>query len=219
MNRQNHYSYQTLLHYGIFAIAMGYLEAAVVIYLRLLYYPNGFHFPLQTIPTNTALIELGREFSTLVMLWFSAMFFKGRFRERFIIFLYIFGVWDLFYYFWLKVLINWPTHWFEWDILFLIPAPWIAPWLAPALISLGFIFITLLLWKSPNKFDSAAFNKQTWLIEIACALLILITFFWETAQVMAGEIPTYYPWWLFFIAYLIAMGTFLKNSGKRLEKN
>ena len=28
-----------------FAVSMAYLEAAVVIYLRELYYPDGFHFP------------------------------------------------------------------------------------------------------------------------------------------------------------------------------
>ena len=30
----------------IFAIAMAFLEAVVVIYLRKIYYPNGFDFPL-----------------------------------------------------------------------------------------------------------------------------------------------------------------------------
>ncbi|MHB2155232.1 hypothetical protein ACX8XN_12690 [Calditrichota bacterium GD2] len=204
------FNFKTLLNYTVFAIAMGYLEAAVVVYLRLLYYPEGFQFPLKIIPTDVAIVELGRELSTIVMLWFAARTFNGRFRERFIIFIFMFGVWDLFYYFWLKVLLNWPASWLEWDILFLIPAPWIGPWLAPALVSIGFIVVTILLWLRPEKFDGPAFSKKVWLIEIICALLILISFFWETANVVRGGLPEYYPWWLFFAAYALGFGTFLR---------
>ena len=32
---------------AIFAIAMGFLEAVIVIYLRKIYYPLGFNFPLK----------------------------------------------------------------------------------------------------------------------------------------------------------------------------
>ena len=34
----------------IFSIAMAYLESAIVVYLRLLYYPEGFFFPIKIIP-------------------------------------------------------------------------------------------------------------------------------------------------------------------------
>ena len=209
MAEQKAFKWNTLLSYGIFAIAMGFFEAAVVVYLRLLYYPDGFHFPLVIIPTNIAVVELGRELSTIVMLWFAATFFADRFRERFIVFIYIFGVWDLFYYIWLKLLLNWPTHWLEWDILFLIPAPWVGPWLAPALVSLGFILVTILLWENPEKFDGPVFSKNVWLVEIICALLILLSFFWETGEVIHGAIPQYYPWRLFLFAYILGLGTFL----------
>ena len=209
------FKWRTIVNYAIFAMAMGYLEAAIVVYLRLLYYPEGFGFPLKIIPMDVAYIEIGREFATIIMLWFAATLFNGRLRERFILFLFIFGVWDLFYYIWLKVLLNWPTHWLEWDILFLIPAPWVGPWLAPALVSAGFIFVTFLLWYKPQKFDGPAFSKNVWLTEIICALLILLSFFWETGDTIQGKIPDYYPWWLFFTAYLIGLGTFLKAYLKR----
>src|SRR5205814_8206179 len=54
-------------------------------------------------------------------------------------FLYVFGIWDIAYYAWLKLLLGWPTQWLEWDVLFLIPWPWLGPWLAPALVSLLFV--------------------------------------------------------------------------------
>ncbi len=210
MERNHRFKFHILFNYAIFAIAMGYLEAAIVVYLRLLYYPEGFQFPLKIIPMDVTIVELGRELATIVMLWFAARLFNGRFRERFIVFLYIFGIWDLFYYFWLKVLINWPTSWLEWDILFLIPAPWVGPWLAPALVSVGFILVTILLWRRPEKFDGPVFSRQLWLIEIICALIILLTFFWQTARAIHGGIPDYYPWWLFFLAYFVGLGTFLR---------
>lgn len=53
---------------ALFAIAMAYLEAAVVVYLRMIFYPEGFQFPLKLMPITTMLIEYGREFSTIVML-------------------------------------------------------------------------------------------------------------------------------------------------------
>jgi hypothetical protein len=62
---------------------------------------------------------------------------RGRSR-RFAAFAFVFGLWDLGYYAWLKVFLDWPRHWLEWDVLFLIPWPWFGPWLAPALIALLF---------------------------------------------------------------------------------
>ncbi len=205
----------TLRNLFIFALAMAYLEAAVVVYLRLLYYPHGFHFPLKIIPTKVAMVEIGREFATLIMLWFAASLIRARFRVRFTAFLFLFGVWDLFYYFWLKVLLNWPASWTEWDILFLIPVPWIGPWTAPALVSVGFILVGILMWRKPQAFDGPAFGKRVWLVEIAVALVILITFFWQTTPVVHGAIPDYYPWWLFALAYLAGLGTFLSAYLKR----
>lgn len=201
---------KAFLNLAIFGIAMAYLEAAVVVYLRLLYYPGGFHFPLKPIPTSVALVELGRELSTLVMLWFVARMLHRRFREHFIAFLFTFGIWDLFYYFWLKIFLNWPATWTEWDILFLIPVPWVGPWSAPALVSVGFILVGILMMRAPQKFDGPAFSKNVWLFEIAVALTILITFFWQTAPVLQGELPAYYPWWLFFLAYFSGLAVFLK---------
>ncbi|HKK21835.1 MAG TPA: hypothetical protein VJ983_10215, partial [candidate division Zixibacteria bacterium] len=57
----------TLITVILFAVAFGYLEAAVVTYLRDLYYPEGFQFPVKALPTSRIAIELVREFATLVM--------------------------------------------------------------------------------------------------------------------------------------------------------
>src|SRR4029077_16671933 len=92
----------------IYAIAMAYVESAVVVYLRALYYPQGFAFPLAPLPPDIVAIEIGREAATLVILLGGAML-AGRERwERSLAFCVSFGVWDLFYYVWLWLLLGWP---------------------------------------------------------------------------------------------------------------
>ena len=88
----------------LFGIAMGLLEGAVVVYLRELYYPEGFGFPLKLMSNQVALTELFREAATLIMLM-SIGALAGRTRiERFAFFIYSFAVWDIFYYVFLKLL-------------------------------------------------------------------------------------------------------------------
>ena len=200
-----------LLTYLIFGIAMAYLEAAIVVYLRLLYYPDGFQFPLIEIPLHVAAVEIGREAATLVMLWFVARMAAKNFKERFALFIYSFGVWDIFYYVWLKILLNWPEQLLEWDILFLIPLPWVGPWLAPALVSAGFIFAAVLILSYPQRFKKAILTKGEWIGEIICAGMILFTFFYQTAKVLDGGIPDYYPWWVFLLAMALGLGVFINR--------
>jgi hypothetical protein len=52
-----------------------------------------------------------------------------------------FGVWDIFYYVFLKVLTGWPHSLMDWDILFLLPLPWWGPVIAPVSIA-----VLMILW-------------------------------------------------------------------------
>ncbi|MBN1764258.1 MAG: hypothetical protein JW860_03290 [Sedimentisphaerales bacterium] len=125
----------------ILAVALAYIESAVVVYLREIFYPGGFTFPLANDPANAQWVrlmgvELGREAATLVVLLTSAWLIGKNFRLRLAYFLTLFAVWDIFYYIWLKVLIDWPAGLMDWDILFLIPTMWASSVLVPVLISL-----------------------------------------------------------------------------------
>ena len=121
---------------GLFAIAMGYVEAAVVVYLRRIYYPQGFAFPLNNaVLDRMFLVEPGRELATIVMLTTIAILVGRKRVERVGWFLFCFATWDVFYYVWLKALLHWPPSLLTWDILFLIPFPWAAPVLSPALVA------------------------------------------------------------------------------------
>jgi hypothetical protein len=123
-----------------YAIAMAHVEAALVVYLRRLHYSHDplTLFPLAMLPKPDLAIEIARELATLVMILSVAFLHARRGVRVFAAFLYVFGVWDLAYYAWLKIMLGWPTSWIEWDVLFLIPWPWLGPWIAPALVAGAF---------------------------------------------------------------------------------
>ncbi len=216
MTNQNNL-YARLTVYTIFAVAFAYVESTIVYYLRMHFYPDGFQFPMQIIPNDVAIIEIGREAATLVMLWFVARMATNQFKERFALFLFTFGMWDIFYYGWLKVFLNWPANWLEWDILFLIPAPWISPWLAPVLVSIGLIVTSVIVLMRSDRFLLYIFNRWEWLLIVLSAAIILVSFFWQTRTVVNGGIPHYYPWWIFIIGYLLAVLVFVRRYTKGVE--
>ncbi|TET93422.1 MAG: hypothetical protein E3J26_06330, partial [Candidatus Zixiibacteriota bacterium] len=98
----------------LFGVAMAYVEAMVVVYLRELLYPEGFSFPLKLMPLNLIAMELSRELASIVMLVAVAGITGKKFWERFGYFIILFGIWDIFYYVWLKVTIDWPSSLFDW---------------------------------------------------------------------------------------------------------
>jgi hypothetical protein len=154
-----------------FSIAMAALESAVVVYLRALYYPDGFTVAMKMMDQRILLIEIVREAATVVMLMGVGWLAAKSFKDRFAYFLLSFAVWDIFYYLWLKIFINWPSSLFEWDILFLIPFTWLGPVLAPVICSVTMILLAVAILRS---------NKQLtiglWSLLIAGSAVILYTF-------------------------------------------
>ena len=110
----------------VFAVAMAYLESAVVVYLQraLDITPDGL-FPLRgpEMVGDLAAIEVGREFATLVMLAGIGWLAGRSWLERLAWTAVAFGIWDVFYYLWLAVFLGWPNSPGTWDVLFLIPVP------------------------------------------------------------------------------------------------
>src|SRR6185369_15587586 len=138
----------------LFGISFGYVEAAVVIYLRALYEPlrerltpgraPGDLFPLvdsgrmvSVAPETKRLLEVEviREAATLIMLAAAAMLVAGERSFWLPAFSIAFGVWDISFYLFLKLWIDWPASLLTWDLLFLLPVPWVAPVLAPVIVS------------------------------------------------------------------------------------
>jgi len=203
---------------SFFAITFGLVEAVVVVYLRGLYYPEGFVFPLKMIPQSHLLAELAREFATMVML-ISVGAIAGISRwQKFSYFMIAFGIWDIFYYVWLKVFLDWPLSLADWDILFLIPIPWIGPVIAPVLISVLMIvagFMILQREASGVRFSPPMYS---WICGILGSVVILFTFLRDTTATMGEGMPEPFSFGVYAVGivfFLVAMFGGLWKGQKR----
>lgn len=152
---------------------MAFLESAVVVYLRELYYPGGFDFPMKLISNTIALTEILREFATIIMLITIAILVGRTTLEKFAFFIYSFAVWDIFYYIFLKFLIDWPLSLFTWDILFLIPFTWVGPVIAPVINSFTMITLAFFIIYFVEKYGKAKINAIQWLLLIIGSLITI----------------------------------------------
>ena len=197
----------------VYGVAMALLEAAVVVYMRYLYYPDTplEIFPLKFLSVYDTVVELSRELATVVMIiavaWLAEMRSATR---RFAAFVFVFGIWDLFYYVWLKVLMGWPRHWLEWDVLFLIPTVWLGPWICPVLISVLFIVWGYWIMSDSNAKD---LTRRGVLWFVVGALLGLVAFMQPAIrELLVGGMEglgRYVPgtfWWWMFVPSLALMG-------------
>jgi len=201
---------QKLLYLFVWGIAFGYIEAAIVIYLRVLYYPGGFSFPVVFADDVIAAVEIIRELATLILIWATAALSYPTGRQRFSAFMILFGVWDIFYYIFLKMFLDWPASFFTWDILFLIPTPWVGPVWAPIVVSIGLIMAgTTILFFNANQ-TPLKLTKLFWIIECICGLIIIVSFLIPGNVVYQNGIPDNYPWYLFWIAYLTGIFFFIR---------
>lgn len=192
----------------LYAVAMAYVEAAVVVYLRAIYYPRGFTFPLAPMPPEMTGIEIGRETATLLMLLGVAMLAGAGRRERFLAFFVSFGVWDLFYYVWLWVFLRWPPSLLTWDILFLIPVPWIGPVLAPVIVSLVLVAGGVALLRLEGTARAAQFSGGVIVLALVGALLILASFT-RDFEVVVRLRPPSFRWGLFATGAGLAVAALL----------
>ena len=224
----NKITLKRILALTIFSIAMGLLETAVVVYLRELFYTDGFSFPLNTIDNQTIVVtEILREAATIIMLIGIGYMFGRNFITRFAGFLYSFAIWDIFYYIFLKMLLNWPESLFTWDVLFLIPVTWVGPVIAPVIVSLTMIIYALVFICKENKGGNFKLNLKDWIIISTSASIILVSFTLDNISylvningienifnlsqdqlfaAMENYIPEKFNWWIFGIGELGLLG-------------
>ena len=218
-----------LLWLTLFSIAMGYLETSVVVYLRAIYYPNGFTFPMANMSPAIALTELGREAATIIMLAGIGIVAGKNSTQRFAWFIYCFAIWDIFYYVFLKLLLNWPESFFTWDILFLIPLPWVGPVIAPVIISLTMILLTLLIIHFNEKDSILKINSKEWVLFILGSGIVIFSFIIDcykfinsynrnAMEAIAHYIPVHFDWWIFIAgeALILSAITLFYIRAKRL---
>lgn len=208
----------------LFGISFGYVEAAVVVYLRAIYNPirARLHperspndlFPLITSqqladagPENPRrlAIEVGREAATMVMLGAVALAVARNLHQWMAAFVIVFGVWDIAFYAFLRLMMHWPESLGTWDILFLIPLPWVGPVWAPVVVALSMIVCGLISLRA----GGIRGRLPHWAGVLAGALVIVIAFVWDFRNTSAGGIPHAFQWPLFLAGEAIGLTAFL----------
>ena len=190
------------------------VEAAVVIYLRQLLHVEGSNITLSGIPRGIFTVEIVREFTTLVMLISVGVLAGNRPLGRFGSFIIAFGVWDIFYYVFLSMFHGWPRSFLDWDLLFLIPVPWMAPVLAPVLVSCGLIFSGYWLLIREQQKKRIVVSLSDWIIEAVATVLILYSF----TNNNSVSPPEVFSWIIFLAGLALGVGYFvwrmMKSSAK-----
>jgi len=201
----------------IFGMAFAYFESAVVVYLREIFYPAGFTFPLTEFGIGISplwrrllLIEVGREVATMVIILTAAWLFGRNLQQRFAYFMVIFAIWDIFYYVWLKVLLNWPSSIMDWDILFLIPITWASPVFYPVLISLTLVLLAIIILYRDSRARPIKPTFADWVVFILAGLIVVITFCIAGPHITEPDFQSHFHEWLFGLGYLLAIAVFLK---------
>ena len=212
---------RALIALVLFGAAFGYVEASVVVYLRTIYEPirqkisprpSGELFPLITPqqlaeagPENTRRLwtELGREAATLLMLAAIGLAVAGNFQQWAAAFLIAFGVWDICFYLFLRLLIHWPESVMTWDILFLIPVPWVGPVLAPVIVSLSMIGCGYVALTRPLSLKPAH-----WIAIITGGLIVVIACCLDFPNTTRGFMPNPFHWGVFTAGELLGLAGF-----------
>jgi hypothetical protein len=192
----------------LYAVAMAYLEAAVVVYLRAaLGVPTGSVFPIDLSPAVTPFgwIEVGREGATLVMIGAVAWIVGRSPLERLAWAGMVFGIWDIGYYGWLWVFSGWPPSVGTWDLLFLLPLPWAGPVWAPIAVSAALAGFGLAYAGRLRSGGSLRFGRLHLGALILAGAIIIVSFLLNAGVVLGGGIPTSFAWPIFAAGMGIGM--------------
>lgn len=221
-------SWRRGLWVAVFAIAFAYVESSVVVYLREIYFGGSFDFPIVTFWENgrhvldrLILVEMGREAATIVMLAAAGILAGRTGLQRFCFFMIAFGIWDIFYYAWLYVMLGWPESLLTWDLLFYIPLPWVGPVITPVLIASTMTAAGTLLIALQDRGVRIRWRRVDWVVEMGCAFLLIVSFCWDWKNILRVPdgiprtgIPVSFAWWLFVPAYLCAAIYFAVRLGQ-----
>jgi signal transduction histidine kinase len=213
---------RTLLWVSLFAVAFAMIETAVVIYLRELFYPGGFDFPLQLISPGLAMVESIREIATMLLLVSIAAVAARKFMTGIAWFIYAFAIWDIFYYVFLYVFLGWPETLLTWDVLFLLHFTWVGPVIAPVINSLCMILLAVIILTYREHLKIKAWH---WAGLFVGAIIIIIAYTEDYVIFMLSDfsifemlnvsntdsviakagnyVPQTFAWGLFFIGVVI----------------
>ena len=191
-----------------FAIAMAWVEAASVFYIRA-FVDRIEPYQARPLPMNDALgkVELWREAATLVMIAAVGGIAGRTWRRRAGYAAIVFGVWDIFYYVFLRLITGWPKTLLDWDILFLLPLPWWGPVIAPVSIAVLMILWGTFATQPAHDTTDAGWASVLAGIGIVVALAVFMTDAWRALpngrDAVLQVLPSAFNWPVFAVALLL----------------
>ena len=191
-----------------YAAAMAYLEAAVVVYLQIaLGAQVGAIFPLRPASEvgNLIAIEAGRELATLVMIGAVGLLVGRTWIERLAWAAVVFGVWDIGYYAWLYILSGWPPSVNTFDILFLLPVPWVGPVWSPVAVSTALVVIGLAAASALRSGRHVAIAGWHLGAGLGGGMLVIASYVLDAPRLIGGGLPEAYPWPFFAVGMVLAL--------------
>jgi hypothetical protein len=216
----------------LFGLTFGYVEAAAVVLIRTIYAPihqrlfpdraTDDLFPLITMqqwsehgpPTMPPLLEAGRELGLVLMVALVACAGFRSLCEWFAAFMLTFGVWDLAYYMWLKVLLGWPHSLSDWDLIFSIPLPWVGPVWAALLVAVAMTVTAAVFFRREAIGQPIEPRWIHWTAVLIGALFIMVAFWWDARSQLAGGIPAWFNWPLLLVGLLIGLAGFVHATSR-----
>jgi hypothetical protein len=126
-----------------------------------------------------------------------------------------FGTWDIAYYGWLRVMIDWPASLATLDVLFLVPLPWTGPVWAPIAVSVALIAVGLLAAGRLRRGVALSLRRAEVGAGVVGGLLVVASFMLEAGDVMDGALPDFpWPWFVvgMALATTAAVGALRRSS-------
>jgi hypothetical protein len=208
----------TYISLWVLALAFGWIEASVVVYLRELYLRDisrrgagtmpGLQVTLVSLPADFVALEVVREACSILLLGAAAWLAGRRLVDRAAAFLLSFGIWDLAYYAVLWLIVRWPDSLRAWDILFLIPLPWVSPVWAPMTVATIFVLAGSFVFWTPAR--PRHYRWSDIAVLTAAALLVIAAFLSESRAAIDHRIPDHFPAPLFWAGVVLWTAWFLQ---------
>lgn len=198
-----------------FGVAFGFVEAAVVVYLRAAI-GAGTVLPTATGATLAAYqsVEVLREIATLVMIATVGWLAGRTGLERLAWVAVVFGTWDVSYYAALHWAIGWPATLDDWDVLFLIPGPWVGPVWAPTVVSVTLVGVGLVA-AARCRSGGVRVRPIEAVAGITGGALVIASFLLDSPRVLAGDASPWSGWPLFWAGMALAALAALRSLRRR----
>ena len=188
-----------------FGVAFGFMEAAAVAYLRSAIglgsvAPAQVSAALGTFET----VEGIREAATLVMIAAIGWLAGRSGLERLAWAAVVFGLWDIVYYVGLRLATGWPPSLETWDVLFLLPSPWVGPVWAPIVVSAALIGFGMTAAGLLSAGWQVAVGPFRAVAALAGGGMVIASFLVDAPGVMAGQVTAWTGGALFWAGMALA---------------